>query len=121
MTGIDLSPVNCLICQEGLPEEIKIYCTDAREYLSADSHKFGLILMSHVLEHVSKEECVNFLVRCREALQARGKLVITVPNAACLEGLYIRYGDFTHQQGFTKLSLAQILEIFGFSHIELLI
>ena len=42
--------------------------------------EFDLILMLHVLEHVTKDETIAFLQAVRGALKPHGKLVVEVPN-----------------------------------------
>jgi hypothetical protein len=45
--------------------------------------------------------------------------VIIAPNsAAYFNAAANRYGDLTHEIGFTELSLRQVLMVSGFSHID---
>jgi 2-polyprenyl-3-methyl-5-hydroxy-6-metoxy-1,4-benzoquinol methylase len=120
LTGVDISEINCDICRQGLPEAIQIVCENAFSFLQSVKGKYGLITMSHVLEHIPKEDSLRLVSLCRDALIPGGSLVITGPNAAWLLGSFSRYSDITHQQSFTEFSLTQLLEMAEFSRIELL-
>jgi 2-polyprenyl-3-methyl-5-hydroxy-6-metoxy-1,4-benzoquinol methylase len=121
LTGIDLSDSNCKICRATLPKEINIICDDAYIFLKNRPDHFGLITMFYVLEHVMKEEIVSFLRLIDAALSPGGKLIIKVPNAACIIAPYVLFGDITHQQCFTEPHLSQLMEIVGFSEVEFLV
>jgi len=72
--------------------------------------------MMHILEHIPKSEIIAFLTAVYQALTPDGYLVIEVPNMANpITGLNIRYADFTHEVGFTELSLGYVLKSVGFS------
>lgn len=70
------------------------------------------------MEHLKKEEVVDFLKVAFSALKPGGKLVVRVPNATSpLSGNY-RYGDFTHELSFTSSSIKQIFSVFGFLDVH---
>lgn len=45
--------------------------------------------------------------------------MVKTPNLGHPLNLYLRYKDFTHEIGFTEMSLRQVLLISGFSEVEI--
>lgn len=120
LRGIDISVEAIEHCQhQGLDvrsiENLKGYCLEASE-------KFRLILMSHVLEHIPKDEIIDTLRAVRERLMEEdgGALFLAVPNAQSPTGCYWAYEDFTHTTLFTAGSLLYVLRAAGFSEIQFL-
>lgn len=92
---------------------------DTRQYLEQHPRSYDLIILLHVLEHVPKAESVAFLVALNGALRAGGRAVIEVPNMGNpVLGLTSRYADFTHEVGFTEMSLTQVLRMAGFTQVD---
>ncbi len=89
--------------------------------LSDISIKFDVIVMSHVLEHIKKDEIIETLKYIREnLLKPQGKLFIIVPNAQANTGSYWRYEDWTHEILFTSGSIFFVAKAAGFDRIEFL-
>ncbi len=83
--------------------------------------KYDFIVMSHVLEHVAKNEIIDTLKVIRsKILSDDGLLCIMVPNAQSNTGCYWAYEDFTHSLLFTSGSLFYVLKSAGFSNIKFL-
>jgi hypothetical protein len=75
--------------------------------------------MFHVLEHIPKAETINLLSKIYDSLDNSGVLIIEVPNMANpVTGINLRYTDFTHEIGFTDVSLRYVLQRAGFSNIS---
>jgi 2-polyprenyl-3-methyl-5-hydroxy-6-metoxy-1,4-benzoquinol methylase len=92
---------------------------DPVAFLSAHAGQYDLIMLLHVLEHVEKSQAVAFLSAIRRALKPRGRIIVEVPNMANpVIGSTSRYGDFTHEIGFTEHSLEQALRLAGFETIR---
>jgi 2-polyprenyl-3-methyl-5-hydroxy-6-metoxy-1,4-benzoquinol methylase len=87
-------------------------------FYDENAGKFDFIIMSHVLEHIPKNEVINLLVKLRGLLKNNGGLIVMVPNAQSNTGCYWAYEDYTHHQLFTAGSLAYVLEAAGFTSIE---
>lgn len=93
---------------------------NSTEFLTTHAKCFEAIFMMHVLEHVAKPQTIELLVAAREALTPGGTLIIEVPNMANpLVGLNFRYADFTHEVGFTRSSLEQVLRMAGFEAVKI--
>ena len=84
------------------------------------SNDYDLIIMSHVLEHIDKNQMISLLENLRSRLSVSGKIIIAVPNAQSNTGSYWRYEDFTHKYIFTSGSLKYVLQQAGYKNIEFL-
>jgi 2-polyprenyl-3-methyl-5-hydroxy-6-metoxy-1,4-benzoquinol methylase len=107
--GIDLSPLDIEKAKQVVPEA-KLECADAFEYLGEHKECFDLILMKAVLEHVPKDQVLPMLQKVKDALRLDGLVIVDVPNMDWLFASHERYMDFTHEVGFTKESLRQIMK-----------
>ena len=93
--------------------------TDA-DFYKNNAEKYDFIIMSHVLEHIPKDEIINLLLLVKTLLIPGGKLVVMVPNAQSNTGCYWAYEDFTHHLLFTAGSLYYVLKSANFSDISFL-
>lgn len=75
------------------------------------------IIAFDVIEHFTKDELIAFVDEIRRALKPGGRWIIHAPNGASPWFGRIRYGDFTHEQAFTRESLGQLLLASGFSKV----
>jgi 2-polyprenyl-3-methyl-5-hydroxy-6-metoxy-1,4-benzoquinol methylase len=108
LTGIDLSPDDIQVAKRLVPEA-ELLCTDAESHLEQENATYDFIILKAVLEHVRKDEVVPFLMKIRNALKDNGLIIIDVPNMDWLMAQHERYMDFTHEVGFTRESLAQVM------------
>ena len=118
--GVDISEQAVLLCRsKGLNvERISSIHEISPEN---DDARFDLVVMSHVLEHISKDSIIATLRHIREHVVSRaGKLVVMVPNAQSRTGAYWAYEDFTHCTLFTSGSLKYVLQSAGFTRVEFL-
>lgn len=117
LRGIDIAEEAVKFCQKkGLAvENVPVFEDYCRKFSGA---KFDFVILSHVLEHVKKNEIVEFLRLIREhLLSERGRLFVAVPNASSNTGAYWAYEDFTHETLFTAGSLLFVLKAAGFKKI----
>jgi 2-polyprenyl-3-methyl-5-hydroxy-6-metoxy-1,4-benzoquinol methylase len=119
--GIDLSPACIDYClANGYGRRDNLFALDLIAYLRQTPERFDLIVLNDVIEHLPKEAIVPNLAAALQGLAEGGRLVIKVVNSANpITGAASRYVDFTHTVGFTEESLAQVLRMAGFTHIEL--
>jgi SAM-dependent methyltransferase len=106
--GIDLSPEDIEIAKKMVPDA-NIACADAFDYLDNNAGQYDAIILKAVLEHMRKDEGIPFLEKIKEGLKPGGLVVIDVPNMDWLFASHERYMDFTHEVGFTKESLRQLM------------
>lgn len=118
VTGVDLSTQEISICKKFFTS-YNFVQEDILNFVSLTDKKFDLVYLSHVIEHIKKEDLFLFLDGVKKILTDRGIFVIIAPNsAAYFNAAANRYGDLTHEIGFTELSLRQVLMVSGFNHIE---
>ncbi len=115
VVGTDLSEEQVRLARQlGIPVELG----DGLARLESGSSAVDLIVAIDVIEHLTKDEVLRFLQAAVRALRPGGRIILQTPNCASPWGMALRYGDFTHETGFTPDSLAGLLTVFGFSNIE---
>lgn len=115
--GIDINDESIEICRKNdlLVEKVN----DTREFALKSEKKYDRIIMSHVLEHIRKEDMIDTLVHIKKHLLKEGGIfLLMVPNAQSPTGSYWRYEDFTHNILFTSGSCIYALRAAGFTDIE---
>jgi len=91
---------------------------DLMEELRAESDLSQDVIISFdVIEHFTKDELIDFVDEVFRVLKQGGKWVIHSPNGESPFFGRIRYGDFTHEQAFTRESIAQLLKSTGFADV----
>ncbi len=108
--AVDLSPhVNELKSQG-----ITVIQAPATDFVSHLSEPVDVIFMSNFLEHLpDKRTLLAVFEECREALVPGGKVLILQPN---IRYVGVRYWDYIdHHIALTEHSLAEALEVSGFS------
>ncbi|HRH33299.1 MAG TPA: class I SAM-dependent methyltransferase [bacterium] len=85
------------------------------------SEQFDAVIMSHVLEHLPKDDIISILRKIKSNLLVPGgRIYIMVPNAQSATGCYWAYEDFTHTTLFTVGSLSYVLKAAGFKNLEII-
>jgi 2-polyprenyl-3-methyl-5-hydroxy-6-metoxy-1,4-benzoquinol methylase len=116
--GIDIGPEQVEACRRHVTENVELV-TDTASYLRARAGYYGAIAFTDVLEHLEDEELFPILDAARVALRPNGRVLVAVPNAACITTLVTRYADLTHRRLFTEHSLNQLLVSAGFDRVEI--
>ena len=106
--GIDLSPDDLEIAKTISPDS-QVECLNALFYLNDKLEFFDVVILKAVLEHIPKGDIIPILDKIKSSLKPEGIVIIDVPNMDWLFASHERYMDFTHQVGFTKESLSQLL------------
>lgn len=73
-----------------------------------------VVIAFDVIEHFTKTELVTFMDEARRVVTPEGRLILHVPNAESPFFGRVRYGDLTHEQAFTRVSIAQLVRSSGF-------
>jgi 2-polyprenyl-3-methyl-5-hydroxy-6-metoxy-1,4-benzoquinol methylase len=114
-----------------LSQEVVDYCNtivpgsttpveDTASFLATHIGEFDCIFLLHVLEHIPKPDIIPLLRSLQAALTPGGNVIVEVPNMANpFTGLFMRYADFTHEVGFTQLSLEYVLRKANFSYVAI--
>jgi len=71
-----------------------------------------------LIEHFTKEEIFDLVAHMHRVLKRGGRVITHQPNAEGVFGNAILYGDFTHEQAFTRGSMAQVFLGNGFASIR---
>lgn len=113
-TGVDRSPQQVAEAQrlgiDGVSEGDLMQTLQSLGDVSQD-----MVITFDVIEHFTKNELISFVDEVYRVLQKGGKWIIHIPNAESPFFGRIRYGDFTHEQAFTRTSIIQLLKSSGFS------
>ena len=116
VSGVDVSEQAVEYCKS---QGLDVQHVDVMAWKPAE--KYDFIVMSHVLEHLPKDDIVPILSKIRQdILSVQGKLCLMVPNAQSNTGCYWAYEDFTHNTLFTGGSLLFVLRMAGFDNVEFL-
>ena len=117
LVGIDINP-NAIDFVKSLDIEA-ILIEDIFSFKPKE--RFDLIITTHTLEHLPKENLINILKYFREfLLKENGAIFVAVPNAQSFTGCYWAYEDFTHHTLFTAGSLIYVLKMSGFKSVEII-
>jgi len=96
-------------------------CAVARAFghLQSDGDPYDLIVAEQEINHLTKEEILEFLALCRRRLSPGGILLVHSLNGANpITGSEALAQNFDHYNTFTEYSLRQILEHSGFGRIH---
>ncbi|HEX6308365.1 MAG TPA: class I SAM-dependent methyltransferase [Longimicrobiales bacterium] len=110
LTGVDLSPADLDRARERVTGA-ELHCMDAVEFLHARHGAYDVIIAKAILEHQEKSAILPLLETLKHALRPGGRVLIEVPNMDWLMAAHERYMDFTHEVGFTRESLGQLLRL----------
>ncbi len=91
---------------------------DVLEFLQTATGQYDLLIARDLFEHLTKDDTLEALTLCCEALRPGGALLLQVPNGESPLAGRIIYGDFTHETAFTQSSIAQVLRAAGFESVE---
>lgn len=119
LTGTDISEEALKSCQARGIQAIRI--ESISDFCKKSTKKYDFIMMSHVLEHIQKEEVIETLRLIRENLMSeKGYIYIMVPNAQSNTGAYWMYEDFTHYTLYTAGSIGYVLRAAGYTIVTFL-
>lgn len=116
--GVDIEPAALQHAQES---GLTVKALNLTKLANPFPHTFEAIIISHVIEHIPKEQIIKTLIAIREKfLSPSGKLLVAVPNAQSNTDCYWRYEDWTHTTLFTAGSLNYVLKAAGFDKVTFL-
>lgn len=78
----------------------------------------NIVVSFDVIEHMTKEEVLAFAGEVHRILTPSGKWIIHTLNAESPFFGRIRYGDLTHENGFTQTAIQQLLNVTGFNEMH---
>lgn len=117
LSGLDLAPRDLDEARK-LTRLDTLYCTDATEFLQQHPSSYDAVIFKAVLEHVPRDDVETFLGAVARALAPGGLTLCEVPNMDWYAASHERHMDITHETGYTRESLQQILGLF-FREVEI--
>lgn len=116
--GIDIEATAIQHCKSS---DLNVAEIDPAHLQNPFGFKFDVILLNHIIEHISKDKIIATLAFIRnDLLAANGKILLSVPNAQSNTGCYWAYEDWTHTTLFTSGSLFYVLRAAGFEKVNFL-
>jgi SAM-dependent methyltransferase len=115
LAGVDISPEQVELAKRIHPNIVE---GDICQFLKSHPESFDLVTAFDIIEHLRKEEALEFLDACYQALRPGGRVIIQTPNADSPWGVMIRYGDFTHEISFSPNSLKGAMRVCNFTDLE---
>lgn len=113
LSGVDLSPEQVAeAARLGIEGVRQGDLMDTLAELPSDSH--DVVVAFDVIEHFTRDELLPFVDEVLRVLKPGGTWIINTPNAESPLFGRIRYGDLTHEQAFTAVSMGQLLLSSGF-------
>lgn len=109
--AVDLSPADVEFARKYVGID-NIYCADSFEYLQKKECIYDCIIGKDIFEHIEKTRLDEFLGLIKIALKPGGKIILQVPNMDWIMAQHERYMDITHEVGFTRESLGEILRVY---------
>jgi SAM-dependent methyltransferase len=115
LSGVDLSVYD--LEQTGIPEAT-LHREDLFGFLNRTENTYSLIHAKDVIEHMTKNEVVEFLTACLKRLVPGGQLWISTFNALAPMASQTWFADFTHETSFAPDSMRQVMHACGFPEVE---
>ena len=116
--GIDSDPEKTSYAQA---RGLDCRTAEAFAFLEAHPEAFDLIFCEQELNHLTKEETVDFLNLCQTALTPQGALIVYAINGANpIVGAESLAQNWDHFHTMTEYSLRQVLDYCGYRDIQVL-
>jgi 2-polyprenyl-3-methyl-5-hydroxy-6-metoxy-1,4-benzoquinol methylase len=115
-SGLDISKEQVAMAQKIGIKNVQV--NDLFSFLPKYPDEFDMIVANDIIEHLNKNEIIQFLDAIHKAIKPGGSLLLCTINAFSLFGAGVVCVDFTHEVGFTPISLAQVLRVCRFTDVE---
>jgi len=114
--GIDSDPEKIAHAER---RKLRCETAEAFAFLEARPTEFDMIVCEQELNHLTKDEIVEFLKLCQTSLRVGGQLIVYGLNGANpITGAEALAQNYDHFNTFTEYSLRQVLEYCRFDEIE---
>src|SRR4030095_9026127 len=92
---------------------------NAFSFIESKSNEYDVIFCEQELNHLTKEEILQFLKLCWNALKENGTLITHVLNGANpITGAEALAQNFDHYNTFTEYTFRQVLEYSNFKDVQ---
>ena len=100
---------------KGLSEDLEVEIVDIeKELFPYKDGSFDVVFSKSLIEHLNNSE--NLMREAYRVLKPGGRLITMTPDWGSVYKIF--YEDYTHRTPFTKKSLYDIHQIFGFKEIQ---
>lgn len=107
LTGVDLSTADVTAARDRLPGA-RIVQEDVADFLGHDA-RYDVVIAKALFEHIPKKQVIPLTRSVAAVLNPGGVALVEVPNMDWHMATHERFMDFTHEVGYTRESLAQVL------------
>lgn len=116
IVGVDFDPEQIALASKvGINE---LHCTDVFRYIEEDERYYDLISAIDLVEHLKREDVLQFLALCRRRIKTKGMLVMRMPSADSPFAMYSRYNDLAHEFCYSTNLIFQLLLLNGFEQVS---
>ncbi len=114
--GVDLSEEQvAMAAQFGVKNVVQ---GDAKSFLDKQNEGFDLIFAVDLIEHLGKDELIEFLQLVQTKLNSGGQVIFRTPNMDAPLASAFAFADFTHEVFLNKSSANQIMKSVGFDSVQ---
>ncbi len=113
--GVDISPEQVQLSRQVIPDVIE---DDIIHHLTTSEAAYDLIVALDIIEHLFKDEALQFIDCCTRALQPGGRLILQTTNADSPLASSTFCSDFTHETLFSPAGLERLLHVHGYTDIR---
>jgi SAM-dependent methyltransferase len=113
---------------DGSPEQVAVARALGLDFVQAgdvldilrksDYVSYDVVIAFDVLEHFTKQEILTITDELYRVLRSGGRLILHVPNGEAIFSGNVYFGDLTHETGFTRQSIRQLMSCSGFSKVH---
>ena len=96
------------------------FCLDGFEFLRRNRKSFDLVVANDFIEHLGREEGMEFVGMVHDSLKDGGRIILKTGNMAAFGGLVIWCNGLDHRCGYTERSLDSLLGMWDFREIEII-
>ncbi len=89
------------------------------EYLHTKEGVYDYIIGKDILEHIEKDKLDEFLNIIHKSLKSGDRIILQVPSMDWIMAQHERDMDLTHEVGFTRESLGELLRLY-FDNVSIL-
>jgi 2-polyprenyl-3-methyl-5-hydroxy-6-metoxy-1,4-benzoquinol methylase len=90
--------------------------TSFQDHLPRFNQSFDLIVALDLIEHLTRDEGLEFLELSRAALRPGGIIFLTTPNGSALRPGPVAAGDLTHETIYSPQTISLALRLSGYEH-----
>lgn len=113
--GIDNSPQQIKFSKQQGFEAIQ---TNALEFLNNTSLTYQTIIALDFIEHLTKDEAMQYLESAFQRIEPGGRIILQTPNGESPWVGSVFHGDLTHEVCYTPHLLEKMLRHAGFENIK---